>query len=185
MVVHALYDRLNLRDRGRTWSREEFMLGFAGDIGNLAKLVMVAEGARSMLTGSDARVALEHELADCLWSVLVLAKLYNVDLERRLRKRLVNLPPAFARSWTGDPVVRVEASREDRAPLTLPGVTAVVLDETDRILPVRRSDSGEWTLVTGCLEPGEQPEAGVLREIEEETPIRAGSSAFLRSRRCR
>lgn len=91
MVVHALYDRLNLRDRGRTWSREEFMLGFAGDIGDLAKLVMVAEGARSIPTGSDAHAALEHELADCLWSVLVLANLYDVDLERAFTKTVGEL----------------------------------------------------------------------------------------------
>jgi ADP-ribose pyrophosphatase YjhB (NUDIX family) len=59
------------------------------------------------------------------------------------------------------------------APLTLPGVTAVVLDDADRILLVRRADSGEWTLVTGCLEPGEQPTDGALREIEEETAVTA------------
>ena len=29
--------------RGRTWTREEFMLGFVGDVGDLAKLVMAAE----------------------------------------------------------------------------------------------------------------------------------------------
>ena len=47
-----------------------------------------------------------------------------------------------------------------QAPVTLPGATAVVLDETDRILLVRRSDSGERTLVTGCLEPGEAAGGG-------------------------
>jgi NTP pyrophosphatase (non-canonical NTP hydrolase) len=77
MQVHSLYDELNLRIRGRTWTREEFMLGLVGDIGDLAKLVMAEEGARSVAGG---RAALEHELADCLWSVLVLAELYNVDL---------------------------------------------------------------------------------------------------------
>jgi ADP-ribose pyrophosphatase YjhB (NUDIX family) len=56
-------------------------------------------------------------------------------------------------------------------PLTLPGVTAVVIDDDDRVLLVRRSDTGQWTLVTGCLEPGEQPSEGALREIEEETAI--------------
>ena len=62
MRVHALYDELNHRERGRTWTREEFVLGFMGDLGDLAKLVLAAE------------------LADCLWSVLVLAKLYDIDL---------------------------------------------------------------------------------------------------------
>jgi hypothetical protein len=40
--VHALYDEPSLRDRGRTWSREEFVLGFVGDVGDLAKLAMAA-----------------------------------------------------------------------------------------------------------------------------------------------
>jgi len=53
------------------------MLGFVGDVGDLAKLVMAAEGARSDVGG---RAELEHELADCLWAVLVLAARYDVDL---------------------------------------------------------------------------------------------------------
>lgn len=78
MRVHALYDELNHRERGRTWTREDFVLGFMGDLGDLAKLVQAAEGARGDIEGG--REALGHELADCLWSVLVLAKLYDVDL---------------------------------------------------------------------------------------------------------
>jgi len=46
--VHDQYDELNLKDRGRVWTREEFMLGFVGDVGDLAKLVMAEEGARTM-----------------------------------------------------------------------------------------------------------------------------------------
>jgi NTP pyrophosphatase (non-canonical NTP hydrolase) len=78
MRIHSLYDELNHRERGRTWTREEFVLGFMGDVGDLAKLVLAAEGARGDIEGG--RAALGHELADCLWSVLVLAKLYEVDL---------------------------------------------------------------------------------------------------------
>ena len=58
-------------------------------------------------------------------------------------------------------------------PLLLPSVTAVVLDAENRLLLVRRSDNGQWALVTGCLEPGEQPAAGAVREVEEETGVRA------------
>jgi NTP pyrophosphatase (non-canonical NTP hydrolase) len=76
--IHDLYDDLNRHERGRVWTREEFMLGFAGDFGDLAKLVMAEEGAREVPGG---RAALEHELADCLWSVLILAYRYDVDLE--------------------------------------------------------------------------------------------------------
>lgn len=55
--------------------------------------------------------------------------------------------------------------------LWLPGVTGVVLDASDRVLLVRRSDDGRWTLVTGCLDPGEQPAVGIAREIFEETAV--------------
>ena len=57
------------------------------------------------------------------------------------------------------------------APLHLPGVTAVVLDERQRVLLVRRADNGRWTLVTGCLDPGEQPAVGAVREVAEETAV--------------
>ncbi|MFJ6405947.1 MazG nucleotide pyrophosphohydrolase domain-containing protein [Streptomyces hydrogenans] len=88
MRIHGLYDELNERERGRVWTREEFMLGFMGDVGDLAKLVMGAEGARTMRGGN---AALEHELADCLWSVLVLAELYGVDLETAFRHTMAEL----------------------------------------------------------------------------------------------
>ena len=64
-------------------------------------------------------------------------------------------------------------SKIGHAPLPLSGVVAVVLDERDRVLMVRRSDSGEWALTTGCLEPGEQPSDGAVREVFEETGVRA------------
>ena len=92
--IHDLYDALNQRERGRTWTREEFMLGFVGDVGDLAKLVMAQEGAREMPGG---RAALEHELADCLWSVLILAHCYNVDLDEAFERTMVELDEAISR----------------------------------------------------------------------------------------
>jgi ADP-ribose pyrophosphatase YjhB (NUDIX family) len=58
-------------------------------------------------------------------------------------------------------------------PLWLPGITAVVLDEDERVLLVRRADDGRWTLIAGVLEPGEDPGPAILREIEEETGVEA------------
>lgn len=77
LEIAGLYDELNLAQRGRVWTRAETMMGFVGDVGDLAKLVMAAEGARSDVGGPED---LEHELADCLWAVLVLAARYDVDL---------------------------------------------------------------------------------------------------------
>jgi 8-oxo-dGTP pyrophosphatase MutT (NUDIX family) len=56
--------------------------------------------------------------------------------------------------------------------LWLPGVNAVVRDESGLVLLHRRADTGEWSLLSGILEPGEDPAAGVVREVEEETGVR-------------
>lgn len=56
-------------------------------------------------------------------------------------------------------------------PLWLPGVTAVTFDDAGRVLLCRRADSGKWALITGILDPGEEPAPGALRELEEETGV--------------
>ncbi|CAN5527328.1 NUDIX domain-containing protein [soil metagenome] len=57
-------------------------------------------------------------------------------------------------------------------PLWLSGVTAVVLDpESRNILLIRRSDTGEWTPVTGIIDPGEQPAVAAAREVLEEADV--------------
>jgi 8-oxo-dGTP pyrophosphatase MutT (NUDIX family) len=55
-------------------------------------------------------------------------------------------------------------------PLWLSGVTSVVLRD-DSVLLVRRSDSGEWTPVTGIVDPGEQPAVAAERETLEEADV--------------
>ncbi|MFI8952610.1 MazG nucleotide pyrophosphohydrolase domain-containing protein [Streptomyces sp. NPDC053750] len=87
--IHDLYDELNMQERGRVWTREEFMLGFMGDAGDLAKLILAQEGARS--ARPDSQAALEHELADCLWSVLILAHRYGLDLESAFLRTMEEL----------------------------------------------------------------------------------------------
>ncbi len=79
MQIRECFARYEERRTGRTWTREEIMQGFVGDVGDLMKLVMAKAGARKV---EDVDRKLAHELSDCLWSVLVLAQLYGVDLER-------------------------------------------------------------------------------------------------------
>jgi 8-oxo-dGTP pyrophosphatase MutT (NUDIX family) len=55
--------------------------------------------------------------------------------------------------------------------LWVPGVRGAVLDESGRVLLCQRADNRQWTLITGMLDPGEEPAAGLVREIFEETGV--------------
>ncbi|MCQ4080386.1 NUDIX domain-containing protein [Streptomyces sp. RB6PN25] len=56
-------------------------------------------------------------------------------------------------------------------PLWLSGVTAVVLDDEGRVLLGKRADTGEWALISGIIDPGEQPADAAARECWEETGV--------------
>ncbi|MFN3865869.1 MAG: NUDIX hydrolase [Demequina sp.] len=68
--------------------------------------------------------------------------------------------------------------------LWLPGVTAVVLRDGPgggrEVLLVRRADNGEWTPVTGIIDPGEQPAVAGAREVLEEADVVAEPVALVR-----
>src|SRR5688572_23552754 len=61
------------------------------------------------------------------------------------------------------------------------GVGAVITDGNGRILALERSDfRGAWQLPQGGLKRGESALKGVIREIEEETGLRARALKLLR-----
>lgn len=64
------------------------MLGFVGDVGDLAKLVTAKEGVRKT---DDVDQKIQHELADCLWSILVLTDAYGVDIETAFTRTMDEL----------------------------------------------------------------------------------------------
>ncbi|MEV7961526.1 NUDIX hydrolase [Oerskovia paurometabola] len=55
--------------------------------------------------------------------------------------------------------------------LWMPGVSGVVIDDAGRLLLGRRADTGQWAVVSGILEPGEDPAVGLAREVLEETGV--------------
>lgn len=79
VAVRQQYAELEMRNYGRSWTDEEIALGFVGDVGDLMKLIMSQNGIRTI---PDAKAKLAHELADCLWCVLVLSQMYEVDIEQ-------------------------------------------------------------------------------------------------------
>lgn len=61
-----------------------------------------------------------------------------------------------------------------------PVVAAIVQHEGDVILAHNRSWPAHWYgLITGFLEPDEQPEAAVLREVEEELALQGRVTEFV------
>ena len=77
--IRQKFAKLEHTRYGRSWSREEIAMGFIGDVGDLMKLLQAEEGIRDIV---DHREKLAHELADCLWSILVLARLCDIDIEK-------------------------------------------------------------------------------------------------------
>ena len=78
LEIRTLYQEKEKQLYGSPWTSEEIALGFVGDVGDLAKLVLAENGRRNI---ENSKEKLEHELSDCLWSVIVLAHIHEVDLE--------------------------------------------------------------------------------------------------------
>lgn len=68
------------------------------------------------------------------------------------------------------PYVAALRARVGTAELWLPGVTAVVLHE-GRVLMTHRTDTDAWALVTGIVDPGEEPAVTAQREVLEECGV--------------
>jgi NTP pyrophosphatase (non-canonical NTP hydrolase) len=86
--IREKYSQLEKTAYGQEWSNLNIMEGFVGDVGELMKLVMAKEGLR---TADNVDQKLAHELADCLWSVLILSDKYGIDLEQSFMKNMDEL----------------------------------------------------------------------------------------------
>lgn len=53
--------------------------------------------------------------------------------------------------------------------LMMPAVAAIIRDDEGRVLLMRQSSTGDWSLPAGAIEPGETPVESVVREVAEET----------------
>lgn len=83
LQLNDLYEQLEIKKWGRIWTTAELALGFVGDVGDLAKLVQANAGIRDI---DDCNAKLGHELSDCLWSIIVLARKSGIDLEAEFVK---------------------------------------------------------------------------------------------------
>jgi len=77
--IRKMYDALEEKKYGKKWERKDTVLGFVNDVGDLVKTTMMMDGTRD--ANPDSKNMLSHELSDCLWSVIVLADKYDIDLK--------------------------------------------------------------------------------------------------------
>lgn len=77
--IRKINAKLTENEGNKAWGTAERMVGFVGDVGDLAKLVMAKQGFRTY-ENLDKRIG--HELADCLWSIIILSDELGVDLEK-------------------------------------------------------------------------------------------------------
>lgn len=87
-VIRKKYDEINKNDGHTKWDAIDYAAGFVGDVGDLMKLVMAKSGKRH---ADDVDDRLKHELADCLWCLLVIANHYDIDLEAAFKVTMQEL----------------------------------------------------------------------------------------------
>lgn len=71
------------------------------------------------------------------------------------------------------PYVKKLRARVGHDLILFPTVSAVVLNDAGEILLGQRADNRRWALIAGMMDPGEQPAEAMLREVYEETGVRA------------
>jgi ADP-ribose pyrophosphatase YjhB (NUDIX family) len=81
----------------------------------------------------------------------------------------------------GEPLETIEPLKDTLFARPTPLCTgdAAIIDETGRILLIRRADNQKWAMPGGALAVGETPAAGVVREAFEETGVRVEAVHFV------
>ncbi|GAA0437914.1 8-oxo-dGTP pyrophosphatase MutT (NUDIX family) [Actinoplanes campanulatus] len=81
----------------------------------------------------------------------------------------------MALTWAESYLGRVRASIGDSDTIFFVGARTVVLDEQGRLLLIQRSDNHRWAIPAGAMELGESMAECAVRELWEETGLRATS----------
>lgn len=88
MDLRNQYEKKEHKLYGAVSTDEDVAQGFLGDVNNLVKLVMAQHGKRVIANSSEK---LSAQLAHCLWSVIVLSQMHNVDLEQSFMEAMDRL----------------------------------------------------------------------------------------------
>lgn len=81
----------------------------------------------------------------------------------------------MALTWDESYLGKVRSSVGDTDTLLFVGARGVILDDDNRLLLIQRSDNHRWAIPAGAMELGESMEECAIREVWEETGLRATS----------
>lgn len=96
-AIRTKYEVYNAKNGSEAWHIRDYAMAFGGDFGDLMKLVMAKENLRKVDSVDDK---LGRELADCLWSILVLASYYGIDLENEFLQTMDAITKRITREKT-------------------------------------------------------------------------------------
>jgi hypothetical protein len=88
MDLRNQYEKKETQLYGSASTDVDIAQGFLGDVNNLVKLLTPEQGRREIMNRTDR---LGAQLSHCLWSVLVLAKMHNIDIEQSFMEAMDKL----------------------------------------------------------------------------------------------
>lgn len=88
MDLRTQYEKKEEQLYGAPSTDEDIAQGFLGDVNNLVKLVKAQHGKGAIANSAEK---LGPQLSHCLWSVIVLAKMYDIDLEQSFMETMDKL----------------------------------------------------------------------------------------------
>ena len=119
--------------------------------------------------------------ADQLRAMAALGLHYTADIYNQERyHKIQTIAIAMLALASGDSVDNLEPLRNTVLAHPTPFAVgdAAIIDETGRMLLIRRADNGLWAMPGGVLDVGETAAAGVVREALEETGVHCEAVAL-------
>ena len=96
MKIRRLYHELEERNHGAAWTKQEDVIGFVYDVGELGRMVMAAEGR--WVHRGDLKKDLEDKLAECVWWLCVLSERLGIDLDAAFASKMAELEGSLSSS---------------------------------------------------------------------------------------
>ena len=89
LAVRSLYEVLEERLNGKTWTLHELMIGFSNDVGYIGRLLLAQDGTWGI--DGDPRAAMTHKLAESIWWTFVLADKLDIDLDEAYANTMASI----------------------------------------------------------------------------------------------